>query len=425
MNGGYANYEKLASFIEEFKFSSDGKSLFSKLNSRDEKIGRLKDIYSEFVSIINFTVDGKDYELDELDELGGVASVVLISVYLESLRDLGYLVYSSWSNFLEVIENRVFPPVDFFIVSDLSYRVPGFESGLKISHYLKVCEFLQILLDVSDYAERYSERSVHNLVFLFKNRLEVPILYDESVLEEGLDGISVLTHLMTDNSQIEHKKNIFKQVLIQYCFPLTGVERLPSLLKNFGEFSSRVNENYQFFVSEFSFDDVRKEYEEKKRDYLLKIDEIFSSVYSKLMGIPVSLGLVAVRVSGIKSFTSTADFFLALAILVYALMMIALVKNQKHSLIALKNEFQSQLNRFKFSYPDQFSKIELIEVELCERSKFQERCLSAFFWVSSMLVAVVVGFYFQSVFPDVYRESLEFLKLQMKALAAWFIVYFD
>ncbi|TOH25031.1 hypothetical protein CGI85_24020, partial [Vibrio parahaemolyticus] len=135
--------------------------------------------------------------------------------------------------------------------------------------------------------------------------------------------------------------------------------RFEYLLTHFGEFSAQVIENYDLYVSEFSFDDVRLEYQEKKRDYMLKINETFSSIQTKALGIPVSLAFVALRLSTSKTgdVTEATNMLLFASAIVYGLMMWLLIQNQKHSLKSIETEYKGQINRLKKEYPEHHAKI--------------------------------------------------------------------
>jgi low affinity Fe/Cu permease len=408
-------YSEFGDIIKDWKFAVKPDGLATKVTISEAVVRDIEKSFWYLKDVLGTRINGREYMPDELLRFEGEECELLLPY--NGLKDLGINIYESWSSFLTVLNHRVCPPSSFFIIEDSSFLdEAGNPNGGLVDHYLSVCDFMQLLIGASDHAERLDEVSVRSLVFLFKNRLEIPVEYGTEVLGDKLDGFSILRDLFDENSHIEQKRNILKEVLNQQCLPIHEADRLTHILNNFGLFSARVVENYHLFVTDFSFEDVRKEYEEKRRDYLLKIDEIFSSVYTKLMGIPVSLGILAVRMGGLKNFTPAADFFLMLAIAVYALMMVALVQNQRHSLVALKQEFKGQIDRFRLVYTLKNDKIDEIESELRERSRFQERCLTAFFWISVLLLFFVVGLYCKQVFPEYWEIAIERAKELLDSL---------
>lgn len=400
------SYSEFGDLVRDWEFAVQPDGLVTRVIISEAVVRDIERSFWYVKDVLGSKIKDREYMPDELLRFKGEECELVLPY--NGLEDLGINIYESWASFLEVLKHRVCPPNSFFIIEDFSFLdESGQSTGGLVDHYLSVCGFMQLLLDASDHVERLDEFSVRSLVFLFKNRLEIPVKYGPEVLSEKLDGFSILRDLFDENSHIDQKRNILKEALNQQCLPIHETDRLTHILNNFGLFSARVVENYHLFVTDFSFEDVRKEYEEKRRDYLLKIDEIFSSVYTKLMGIPVSLGILAVRMGGLKGFTPAADFFLMLAIAVYAFMMVALVKNQKHSLVALKQEFKGQLDRFRLIYTLKNDKMDEIESELNERSRFQERCLSTFFWISVLLLVFVVGLYCKQVFPEYWEIAIK------------------
>ena len=176
---------------------------------------------------------------------------------------------------------------------------------------------------------------------------------------------------------------------------ISKTDRLVYLINNFGEFSKRLNENYQLFVSEFSFDEVRKEYEENKRDYFSKLNDIFTSVQTKMLGIPISLGIASFKMSSIVDDISFwTNFLLLLSIVIYSVMMVMLIKNQKHTLESIKNEYKSQMARLKHQYAEQYENIKNIEKELNTRYSFQKTCLNGFYVMTASLFVLVIALFF-------------------------------
>ena len=192
---------------------------------------------------------------------------------------------------------------------------------------------------------------------------------------------------------------------------LSGIQknaRLTYLLTNFGEFSKRLSENYHLFVSEFSFDEVRKEYEESKREYLTKLNDIFSSVQTKMLGIPVSLAVASIKISPIIDANSFwSNLLLFTAVWVYSYMMFSLIKNQTHTLSSVRDEYQSQMNRLKHQYSEQYEIIKHIEHDLDKRHDFQFQSLVRFRrMIMGLLIFVSLLFLYSVPWNGVYTHIM-------------------
>ena len=65
-----------------------------------------------------------------------------------------------------------------------------------------------------------------------------------------------------------------------------------------------------------------------------------------MLGVPIALAMVSFKLSGTIDHSSLwANAMLLLAVIVYITLMIALIKNQKHSLNAIKAEYESHMAR--------------------------------------------------------------------------------
>ncbi|TOB59545.1 hypothetical protein CGK02_21970, partial [Vibrio parahaemolyticus] len=198
----------------------------------------------------------------------------------------------------------------------------------------------------------------------------------------------------------------FKTALYDFLKSVQKERRFEYLITHFGEFSAQVIENYDLYVSEFSFDDVRLEYQEKKRDYMLKINETFSSIQTKALGIPVSLAFVAIRLSTSKtdSLTEATNMLLFVAALVYGVMMWLLIQNQKHSLKSIEIEYKGQINRLKKEYPDHHDKIILEFEDLDKRCRTQRFQLNVFLVL--IIGLVLISYIHLDVSLDTYRDRI-------------------
>lgn len=311
----------------------------------------------------------------------------------DNVPGLNSMVYESWESFLSMRRNITNTPALFLILEDDSVY-PTANPTQTLKHYQEVQKFIGMLTDHADHQTDITAGIPSNLIFLHKNRLEVEMTFTPDALINGLDGVSIIASLLEDPTHSEQKKSILKEVLHSILANIPEQTRLHHLLQHFGEFSKRFNENYQLFVSEFSFDDVRKEYEEKKRDYLLKLNTAFAEVSAKMLGVPIALAMVSFKLSGTIDHSSLwANAMLLLAVIVYITLMIALIKNQKHSLNAIKAEYESHMARLKNQYADQYQKIEGMKSDLDNRYRFQMNTLSFFYWLFFVLFAAVLSLF--------------------------------
>lgn len=388
----YNKLLKIKEISDQLGFNNDCKDgIEISFEINDKAVSLISEMILEGVPFSSYIVNGIYVEFEELNKNIGRKAVAKIDTI--DFKESGLNVYSSWTEFLSYKPNLTTVPDNFLILSDGSI-FPDKEPIGKIKHYIDVCNFINLLISYSDHAHHLTDKIVQSVIFLHKSRLEVLISYTPDNLGEGMDGISIVENLFDDKSHRDQKVSILKEVLYGFLINIEESKRLEYLIINFGEFSKRLNENYHLFVSEFSFDNVRQEYEESKRRYLTDLNSVFSSVQSKMIGIPISLAVASLKMSTIINETTFwTNVLLLVSIIIYSAMMFMLIKNQKHTLTAIRKEYESQMNRFKHQYAEQYDEIEEIHENLNERHKFQNSSLNWFYVMTTILIIFVFALF--------------------------------
>ena len=307
------------------------------------------------------------------------------------IREAGVLIYNCWDEFFSFPRHLSQSPEAFYIHKTRDAYLGSDENINKtVKCYIDTLHLISSLNKCAEHTETTADKR-HNVIFLHKARLEIECDYELKDIEHGIDGItSIVTWLAQDTHQ-DQRKSIFKAALYDILKSEKKSRRFRYLVTNFGIISTQIIENYNLYVSEFSFDDVRLEYQEKKREYLTKINETFSSIQTKALGIPISIALVALRLSSQKptQLTLATDFLLFSAACIYSLMMILLIFNQKHTLKSIKHEYIGQITRLKKKYPKQHEQIKIEFNELDSRQRFQQWQLNIFAFLTFTFLLLV------------------------------------
>ncbi len=315
---------------------------------------------------------------------------VSIELSVKEIPGYGGEIYCDWENFISKKKNLSRVPENFYILGE-RVNYPTDSPVNKLKNYLDFVAFVEVLTKVADLKP---EGTLQNFVFLHKERLDIPFKLSSSVLNNNLDGIGILKSIVGDDAQAEQKKSIFKECVYGLLSNVNESERLDYLVFKFGVLSKKFHENYRLFLSEFSFDEVRLEYEEKKREYIAKINDLAADTQGKMMGIPVSMALLAFKMQGVTDSQSFfSNLFLLVGIAAYAVMMMFLIKNQEHTLDAIKSEYISQMKRLENKYREQYEEVSSVKDELDARVKHQERYFGYFLYALFALVFVSVGWF--------------------------------
>ena len=266
-------------------------------------------------------------------------------------------VFSSIEKLVQA--NPVIPPSSFIIYqsadSNSFYDSTDDECNPtgEIKHYLEVAEIWKILRGCCDHTG-----SIAEITFLYRKKLTLKSTYNPDVLKIEFDGLDRFTRILKDLDSDAHKDgkaHILQNSLFGLLGHISEKERFEYLLLNFTKFTSRFDEAYHAYVVGFSFDELRKEHEERYREYMVKINDIVSSSLIKALMIPGALYLTATRTLAIQSSKSLASAAEAgivnvgIGIAAIAICMIYwwILCNESSSLTSIKVEYNSLMGRLR------------------------------------------------------------------------------
>ena len=139
--------------------------------------------------------------------------------------------------------------------------------------------------------------------------------------------------------------------------------------------------DFGLYESEFNFEKVREAFEQKKLDYVLKLNSATSDSLTKLLAIPVAQGLL---VSQMKSDASAvlANSALVFGALVFAAIALLILLTHKHSIGQVSEEVKMDRKVMEQRYPVQYQRVKAMYTVVESRAR-----LAA--WYPWMLGAVL------------------------------------
>lgn len=238
-------------------------------------------------------------------------------------------------------------------------------------NYFQTLRAVALLKKVAD----YEDTSTGNLklVFLYREKLEIPVLYDVSKLR-SLKKVDECLTILSDDIHREQRRTIFRTVLLESLRPLDTVDKFEKFLNTFDDLFERFNDNYQLYVAEFSFEKVLAEIAEKKLEYILKLNKTFSDIQNQLLAVPVAVVLVGSQME-VASQITVKNSIIFLGVLAFSIFMTLLIRNQFHSLKAIALEIEEQRNRIESKHMMGQQKLLEAYVELNGRERNQQRLI--------------------------------------------------
>lgn len=274
----------------------------------------------------------------------------------------------------------------------------------RAQRYLRAVKLAELLQGQADYLDQ--QGGTPRLVFLHKVSLTLPITYDADDLQQPIQGLDVLESLLESDEHQEQKRSILKAAL----FDLVATEADPDqrfrrLLHNLPDFARLFRERYQLFVCEFDFDEVREELEEKRRDYLVRLNACFHEMGAKLLSVPVAFYIAVTKMapfpaSGSPFETLILNTVVLLAVVIVGLYIGMLLNSHRHTLDATGDEYRALLERWqaRLRFAEQRQEVERTRATLDKR---RQRVISYFritSWTVFATVLVTLGLYLMRLF---------------------------
>jgi hypothetical protein len=383
-------YSRISKFFKHYEVVADEGEFHFEFIVSEVSLHDIESLIDVGVLFTKFQID-QAYDFEELYLLLGKS--VKASISRENLAKRGILIYIDWREFFEVVKHRLEAPATFYIIEDEELFPEGRDKASRLRSYLKILRFVKILEGISELEPLSPDYNRMKVSFIHKARVDVEIDYRADELDCELGGVDLLSQIFSSKEHETQRNSIFKETLYSFLVAQKKEDRFRYLLSRMSEFSTEFLENYQLFISEFSLENVRKEYEEKKRDYIAKINEVISDVHTRMLGVPAILVLSAFRFSDdVKSGQLYGNILILVAVVIYVAMMHYLIRSQKETLTAISQEADQHIESFrKKGLPSEIERIGEISEQIKSKCMDESKRLNIFYWMIGFLFAAVIA----------------------------------
>lgn len=281
--------------------------------------------------------------------------------------------FNSITDLLQGTPRRLNPPGRFYL-ADIDYlfdRTSVDPPPTTVKNYLAAARLYKLLEQVADHLAGVG--AVKNLLFFHKEKIEITPDYGPDHLHDLGDLESFESEYLNSNIHRDQKITIIKTALLEL---FSGYKRLPfsELLIRYDDFLEKVKVGYQLYVAEFSFQKVKAEVDKEKLDAMIKLNKVFSDIQSQLLTIPVALVLVGGQMENKGAFQAK-NVLIWLGVLIFAIFMNLLIRNQRHTLNAVKQEIDQQRQQIKDKYPTVNGRFNSIYAEIDTRYDHQTKLI--------------------------------------------------
>ncbi|MDC7714602.1 hypothetical protein PQU96_10775 [Vogesella sp. LYT5W] len=328
--------------------------------------------------------------------------------------------FRSLEELIEAPSRRILPPSRFYLADD-DCLCEGDAPALaqSVQHYLAAAKLYSLLGQAADHQGGVG--SAKSLIFLHKEKIELAPEYTISDLRELPGIVGFQSDFIESTTHKEQKKTIVKTVLLEM---FAGRGRVPfaELLVQFRDFMEKVHASYQLYVSEFSFQKVKELIEKEKLDATIKLNKVFSDIQNQLLAVPAALILAGGQMENSHDWTGK-NVLIWLGVLVFAILMTLLVRNQRHTLHAVKQEIDQQWEQIRGKYHSVAERFQESYKQLDLRYNHQEMLIKVVSMLVTLALAVTTYMLLHFSVPEpLMIESLQWGLGVSSSLLAWDIL---
>src|SRR5690606_6327287 len=176
--------------------------------------------------------------------------------------------------------------------------------------------------------------------------------------------------------------------------------RFSYLIRNLNPLITNINHSYQSYVEDYTFDKVRKEYNEKKTEYIKKLNDTFDSVATKMFAIPAGIWFATAQMKVIgepSNYLFTKNFIVLMTVLCMVLIMILNIWGQRSTVTQMNFEYTKVFEALEEKFEEEKNKIQSVKVDVDKRYNKIISNISISIIVCVALAIYTLILFFQSI----------------------------
>lgn len=303
-----------------------------------------------------------------------------------------FIICDNWDTVLKYDQHIKNPIKNIFLTKTESY-FDSTSTDSKFKNYLAMGELYSFIKYLSEESNADRNCIFYNRSYKFK------IKASEDDLKYPIDTKS-LEKFRKSEMHREAIINLMCKEVTAFVKDQTEEIRFSYLIRNLNPLITNINHSYQSYVEDYTFDKVRKEYKEKKTEYIKKLNDTFDSVATKMFAIPAGIWFATAQMATMKTvsnFLYTKNFIVLMTVLSMIFIMILNVWGQRSTLDQVKEEYTDIFDELERKFEDVDTEIKLIKSDV--NKKF-DRVMSYIY--VAIIICIALGVYttylfFQSV----------------------------
>jgi len=244
----------------------------------------------------DFTKNGEPASSANLSQLkpGHYADNIRFNVDL-SAQEIkpDYAICSNWNDIL-ANELRVKSPVRYIFFTDTALLFSPSNNDEKYRNYLSIHKVYKLIAELAELTEGGDK------TIFYDRPLSFQFVLREIDLEHSID-LQAIDKLLSKDLHKEAITCLICKELVSFLKDKAPKQRFSYLIQHMSSLISNVLLSYQGYVENYTFDKARKEYMEKRTEYVSKIHEIFDNIATKLLSLPAGIWFATTQIKLVET----------------------------------------------------------------------------------------------------------------------------
>jgi len=310
-----------------------------------------------------FDIGGENQDIVTIDGIKLAHYMFNFKIDLIEEHSTGsYIITSNWEKLLKN-EDFVISARGAVLLTDDCTLLTGETGNNLFNNYQKITNVHKLITSLA------SESEGSNKTIFYDRPISFHFILHESDLSHDID-FDAITSLINKDLHKEAIVCIVCKELVNFLKDIDSKKRFSYLIQHLSSLSANILLNYKSYVDEYSFDKVRKEYNEKKTEYVERVHSIFDNAATKLLSIPAGVWFATTQITnsqlGTLEFTKNIIVLITVSILVFLLVL--MLHGQFSTIRVLQDEYTQLFKRLKVDYPDEVEQIISIETDLASKA---------------------------------------------------------
>jgi hypothetical protein len=357
-------YSKVFSQLENRKLKDDNFEGSLKLTPELKTDLELLEKEGLTTGTYDFTKTGADAGTIALSQIkkGHYGNEVKFKVDLTASKtNANYAVCSGWDYLLANQQKLKTPVKNIFFTTTKCLLTPS-STDEKYLNYLNVNQVYELIKRLAQSTDGGDK------TIFFERPLTFEFILIESDLDHPIDLQSLEKLLKKDLHQEAIYCLICKE-LVSFLKDIEVKQRFSYLFRHMSSLISNVLLSYQSYVESYTFDKVRKEYLEKRTEYITKIHSVFDTMATKLLSLPAGIWFATTQINLVEiNALNDIVFYKNLVVLITILLLCALLILNligQYSILSFNSkEYTQVFDELKKSFDDEAVQIGNAKVDI-------------------------------------------------------------